>query len=444
METLSSTLGGELERAEKSSNSKQLHAQHAQQLCVVLGGDAGAHFQLRLERRERPSALSPTRVRVRPAFVGICGTDLEAVRCQDQQDASRWGGQTGQDQSAAAPAGPAKTGGQQYARGVVLGHEFSAVVEEVGAEVAGWKRGDAAAVEPIQPCGEFECAECRSGRVNICARMRVHGIDLDGGMASQASLPARALHRLPPGLDLQLAALAEPAAVCVRAARVAGAAPGVSLAVYGAGPIGLLALLASRALGASSLAAREAAKAAGASPVVAPEEAAGLASRFDSVLVCANDRLASLDAPASLCRPAGTLVLVGILAPSLSFTAYPALSKELTIRHSVAYAGPPEPPLRVPGRALEELGDFEAGLEVLRRAGPRARALISHAFPLERAPDAFAVAANRPACRSAKVLIKVAGSGPLPAPAPAPEPEGDASPLPVDLGAGGGPASPES
>ncbi|TDD10218.1 2,3-butanediol dehydrogenase [Saccharopolyspora terrae] len=120
---------------------------------------------------------------------------------------------------------------------LVMGHEFSGTIREVGAGVSGWAVGDRVAVEPVYRCGE--CAPCRAGHYNICQKIGFHGLMSDGGMARYTTVPDYMLHRLPESVSLELGALVEPMSVAYHATTLADLNPGDTALVFGAGPIGI-------------------------------------------------------------------------------------------------------------------------------------------------------------------------------------------------------------
>ncbi|TMA72309.1 MAG: alcohol dehydrogenase, partial [Deltaproteobacteria bacterium] len=132
-----------------------------------------------------PSATAETTI-VRVHACGICGTDLHYY---------------------AGMAPPPK---------VCLGHE---IVGRVAAPGGGFAPGDGVVIEPLLSC--VACARCRGGEPNLCPKIRVLGSMAPGGLAEMVEVPARLLYRVPPGLDLDLAMLAEPLAVGIHAAHLA-------------------------------------------------------------------------------------------------------------------------------------------------------------------------------------------------------------------------------
>lgn len=123
---------------------------------------------------------------------------------------------------------------------VVLGHEFSGTVAQVGRSVRGFREGDRVVSETAaRICGE--CLLCRSGRYNLCPSRKGFGYGIDGAMARSVRVPARCLHRIPDSLPFEIACLAEPHAVAYNAMCVNSTiCPGDLVVVLGPGPIGLL------------------------------------------------------------------------------------------------------------------------------------------------------------------------------------------------------------
>ena len=139
------------------------------------------------------------------------------------------------------PAAPHRLNGSQLPQ--ILGHEFSAEIVEVGREVTNVAVGQRVSVMPLLFCGE--CYYCRRGLNHLCVSMACIGaqLRLGGGIAELAVVPATHVSVLPDDVtDLQ-GALVEPAAVAAYGVDTAGVAPGDTVLVTGAGPIGALAAL---------------------------------------------------------------------------------------------------------------------------------------------------------------------------------------------------------
>lgn len=147
--------------------------------------------------------------------------------------------------------------GEKYAKaGVVPGHEFAGQVVALGEGVSDLSLGDGVAVYPIISCGG--CEFCRRGLRNRCNSRQTLGYDANGGLAEQVLLPAPLVAqghavKLPDGADWGRAALTEPTACVLNSLESCRFRAGASVAILGAGPMGLLHVLLARALGAGEI-----------------------------------------------------------------------------------------------------------------------------------------------------------------------------------------------
>lgn len=137
---------------------------------------------------------------------------------------------------------------------VILGHEFTGTVIEVGGDCSMLKIGDRVVAEPhTKACGD--CFLCRTGNIQICASKRSPGWGIDGGMAEYICYPERLLHKIPDTMTWDQAVVVEPAAnVTTDLLERTGVSAGDFVAVIGPGPIGLIAAMAARAVGARDVA----------------------------------------------------------------------------------------------------------------------------------------------------------------------------------------------
>lgn len=174
---------------------------------------------------EKPIAdPAPGEVQVRVNAVGVCGSDLHSYA----------EGAVG-DTACSYP--------------MVLGHEPAGTVVKPGAGVSGWAAGDRAVFEPALYC--YHCEFCLTGRHNVCANLRfMSQPDEPGFFREYANLPARNLLALPPNLSLRDGTLVEPLSVVLHSMKFVELRPGETAAVFGAGPIGLLTVLALKLSGA--------------------------------------------------------------------------------------------------------------------------------------------------------------------------------------------------
>jgi threonine dehydrogenase-like Zn-dependent dehydrogenase len=173
----------------------------------------------RLAVEERPvPEPGPQDVLLRVSHCGVCGSDLHLVM-------EGWGR-------------PDSIGG----------HEFSGRVAVLGAGVTGWELGAAVVGGPPAGCGH--CEYCATHRPSLCARHGTPGVsEFQGAFAEYVRVHESQLRRIPAGLSLREAALAEPLAVALHGVTLSQIAPGRRALVTGAGPIGMLTLAALRAKG---------------------------------------------------------------------------------------------------------------------------------------------------------------------------------------------------
>ena len=189
-----------------------------------------------LRRQVRPPA---GQVKVKVAWCGLCGTDLHEYL----------GGPL------YIPAdGPHPLTGAQAP--VILGHEMSGDVVEVGAGVTRVKVGDRVALCPIIGC--LKCQWCRSGLMGLCTNIAFLGISWHGGgFAQVVNVYEYMCYRLPAEVSYEVGSLVEPFAATYRALKQAAVQLGETVAIVGAGPIGLMALQSARIQGAQQVIAIE-------------------------------------------------------------------------------------------------------------------------------------------------------------------------------------------
>jgi L-iditol 2-dehydrogenase len=125
-----------------------------------------------------------------------------------------------------------------YSFPLVPGHEFAGEVAQIGDGVSTFNVGDRVAVFPLIPCGK--CAYCQIGEYAQCDDYDYLGSRRDGGFAEYVAAPADNLVPIPDNVDFDCAAMTEPASVALHALRRTGVDPGDSVAILGAGPIGII------------------------------------------------------------------------------------------------------------------------------------------------------------------------------------------------------------
>jgi len=164
----------------------------------------------------------PDEVLVRVKVCGVCATDLYMLQGESISEA------------------------HQYP--LIPGHEFSGVIEAIGANVRNVRRGEKVAIDPIYPCNQ--CSYCKSNQQNHCEHLQGPGTTVPGGFAEYVSVPAYAVHKFN-NIGFDEAALAEPLATVVYGQERARIAFGDNVLIIGAGAIGLLHLQLALAAGAS-------------------------------------------------------------------------------------------------------------------------------------------------------------------------------------------------
>ena len=162
---------------------------------------------------------------IRIMAAGICGSDIGAYR--------------------------GTNGLVSYPR--VIGHEVAGVIEAIDPEdnPKGFKVGDEVILDPYIYCGHYY--PCSIGRTNCCTSLQVLGVHTDGGMAEYFCHPSRLLVKKPAALSWTLAAMIEPLTISLHGVHRGGLVAGEYCAIYGAGPIGLLAALVTEAYGAHAI-----------------------------------------------------------------------------------------------------------------------------------------------------------------------------------------------
>lgn len=184
---------------------------------------------VRVEQIEEP-VISSGQVKVKVEWAGICGSDLHAYSHGLSMEAHSLSGEK-----------PPLT----------LGHEFSGTIVEVADDVTSHQVGERIAIEPLIYCGD--CYACKRGYYNQCSKVGFVGLNRDGGFAEYVIVNENMVHVLPENVSFEEGALVEPTAVSFYAVRESKLKAGDSIAIFGAGPIGLLTLLSAKAAGATKI-----------------------------------------------------------------------------------------------------------------------------------------------------------------------------------------------
>jgi propanol-preferring alcohol dehydrogenase len=268
---------------------------------------------------------------------------------------------------------------------LVLGHEPSGVVEQVGEKVTNVKKGDRVLVGPIT-CGD--CFQCRTGRENICETMSMIGNNLDGAFAEYVKVPARSLIKIPDSLPLKESciisdAVMSPFHAVKRRARVQ---LGDWVAVFGCGGVGLNCVQWSALAGGLVIAVDvmdhklQLAKELGAMELINPKKTEKVPKEIkritgagaDIAIECIGSSEVIPMAFESV-RTGGTVCVVGFSFKPPLLNAARLMYKEIELNGSVAVTIP----------------DYYRAIELIQKGRFRLDRLITARYPLERINEAF-------------------------------------------------------
>jgi threonine dehydrogenase-like Zn-dependent dehydrogenase len=330
-------------------------------------------------RETPPPARTADEALVRVLACGVCGSDLHPY--------------TGRAEPQTLPDG----------------HEVAGEVLALPAGYAGPAHvGDLVAVDTIclgVACGE--CAQCVAGQAFHCPHRR--GRRLGGGFADLIARKPAGLFPVPAGVTPEQAALVEPLAVGVHAIRWSGMPAGASVAIIGAGTIGLVTLLAARALGAGTthVLARHPHQAAlaeelGATTVTTAEPAEALAhvrdvtgGGADLVVETVGGHADTANQAWELARVQGAVAVLGIFPDRVPVDLLRPVIRELRVTFPICYG------------AIDGRQDFDVALELIAAGRAPVERLVTHRLPLDDAPEAFRIAADK-ATGSVKVHVTMA------------------------------------
>jgi 2-desacetyl-2-hydroxyethyl bacteriochlorophyllide A dehydrogenase len=306
----------------------------------------------------------PGQVLVRVRSVGVCGSDLHFYRGD-------------------FPVPP----------GFVLGHECAGEVEALGEGVTGVAKGDRVALELFDVC--LKCVQCRSGNYHLCPSRKANGQNIPGGLREYMAVPAYALYKLPPEVDCELGALCEPLAVAVHGLRLVDLRFGDRVAVLGAGTIGLMAIAAAKAMGATYIAAtarhphqKAMAEALGADAVFS-DDADGVrqittaTGGADVVVETVGGHANTFAEAFTIVGLGGRISVLGAFTQPVQIHPIMFFLKEPKVVGSNCYGRP--------GRQ----SDYEIAIEIMRRNAESLRRCITHRYSLGDIAQAYATADDK-------------------------------------------------
>jgi threonine dehydrogenase-like Zn-dependent dehydrogenase len=327
-----------------------------------------------LEVVEVPEPVAgPGEVVVSVRDCGICGSDLHAARY-----------------------------GFRMPPGTIMGHEFSAVVDHVGAGVTGYAPGDPVVVMSYLACGD--CDACRAGNGPRCRGMKLVGFgDVAGAYAEKMKTRPGSVFRMPPGMSHRLGATVEPLVVGLHGVHRAGLRPGETCLIMGAGPIGLVTLQWAKFAGARAIVVsemaegrREVALAMGAdaavdprlqNPNVALAKITGENTGPDVLFECIG-AAGTLAEAVNYARRGGRIVVIGVCMEEDHWGPIAAMNKELDLRFSLGL----------------EPGEIETTIAMLAAGRVSTEPMITDVISLEELPKAFA-GLSQPG-RQTKVMVE--------------------------------------
>lgn len=328
---------------------------------------------LRMIETEMPP-LREGMVRIRFGAAGICGSDMHYFR-------------------------HARTGDFVVTSPLVLGHEIAGTVSALGAGVSELAHGTRVAVNPSRWC--HQCAPCKAGRLNLCEAIYFMGSasktpHMPGGFATFFDATPAQCVPIPDHVSFEVAALAEPLAVCLHAVGRAGAIQGRRGLVIGAGPIGLITMLAAHAAGMTDVTVADLAPtplafasrlgASAISDLSADADALAKMEAFDVVFE-ASGSPGGLASAIKAARRGGTIVQIGNLpGGSIPAPINAIMAKELDFLGSLRFGA-----------------EFATAVEMISSGKIDMASLISARRPLLDAPDAVRLALDR--SQSMKVVL---------------------------------------
>lgn len=283
---------------------------------------------------------------------------------------------------------------------VVLGHELSGIVEQIGSNVSSVAVSDHVAIDPNIYCGS--CRPCRIGKKQLCEHLSAIGVTRDGGFAEYCVAPQGQCFKVNASLPLEQAAMAEPLACCLHGIDRASIRPGSVVCIIGGGAIGLIIAQLAKLSGASKVVVsepnglrRKVALDVGVDAVINPmsedvsvrfRELTGVEGA-DCVIECVGNTVATGQAMA-VAGPGATVVLFSV--PKVGST-YPVsledmYHKELTVTGS-----------------LINPDTFERAIELLNEGRVNLKPIITHAFPVDQLKEAIMM---QQSSESIKVIVK--------------------------------------
>ncbi len=327
---------------------------------------------IRIEDTPKPTVRSHD-VLVRVRSVGICGSELHAYE--------------GISKRRRPP--------------LIMGHEFSGEITELGGNAEYLSEGDRVAVDPVIRCGA--CDQCLRGQGNVCRNLRLTGLHTSGAFAEYVSAPARNCHKLSDNVSFEEGSVAEPVSVAVHAVNRTPIKLGDTVAVIGAGIIGLTVLQAAKLAGAARVFVTDIldyrldfARRVGADMTVnsaAENPVEKIRKATDGLGVDVALEAVGLEVTVrqamEMAAIGGKLTIIGNLTKTMTLDIQDAVLKEFDIKGSYCYT--------------QE--DFRRAVNFIEDRRIDAKSLITNVFPLDEAEKGFELL-HKKTDRVLKVLLK--------------------------------------
>lgn len=327
---------------------------------------------IRVEDVEIPE-IGATDVLIKLKYCGVCGTDIHIFSGDG--------------------------GAFEVTPPLIMGHEYSGIVEKVGPKVSRVKAGDLVTVDPNQMCGE--CYYCKNAMEQFCENVIGIGTTTDGGFAEYQVVCEKQVFKFKEGMDALTASMTEPVSCCLHGIDLCNIKLGDEVLVIGGGPIGLIMLQLAKMAGASKIILsepvtekREMGRKLGADLVVNPLEEDLVAvlkqncKNVNVVIECVGN-IRTIDTAIQCAGNGATVMMFGLTGPGKSLNVDPELVFKKELKLTSSFINP---------------YTFERSVAILESGKLNVTEMISDVIPLEDCVKAFEDESYR---RKGKVVIQL-------------------------------------
>jgi 2-desacetyl-2-hydroxyethyl bacteriochlorophyllide A dehydrogenase len=267
---------------------------------------------------------------------------------------------------------------------LVMGHEFSGEIAEVGSKVKNLNVGERVVVEPIVSCGT--CRLCRLGRNNICEKLQLVGLHLSGAFSEYVSVPAKKCYPLPTTVSFEEASLVEPLAVAVHAVHLASLEKNEPIAIIGSGAIGLMTLQVAKYRGERKIVVLDTldyrlalAQKLGATTTINvtkedPLQRIIMEGGVDTVFEAVGHQ-ETVQQGLAMVRTGGKVIVIGMLEAIMQLPMLDITVKEIDLQGSYGYTS----------------DDFQQALKLIGQGKVDVKPLITHLLPLDDIKKGFEI-----------------------------------------------------